>query len=180
MAGLSLMVPFLPLLPKQILLNNFLSDFPAITLANDAIDPEFVEKPRRWNVRFVRNFMLIFGLISSVFDYLTFAVLLWWLRISETGFRTAWFIESLLTELVILLIVRTHRPLLRSRPGKWLLWSTILVAATTLALPYLPWTAGLFGFVPLPLYILLLLAGITLAYAVANEIAKKYFFKRYD
>ena len=180
MAGLSLMVPFLPLLPKQILLNNFLSDFPAITLANDAIDPEFVEKPRRWNVRFVRNFMLIFGLISSVFDYLTFAVLLWWLRISETGFRTAWFIESLLTELVILLIVRTHRPLLRSRPGKWLLWSTVLVAATTLALPYLPWTAGLFGFVPLPLYILLLLAGITLAYAVTNEIAKKYFFRRYD
>lgn len=180
MAGLSLMVPFLPLLPKQILLNNFLSDFPAITLANDAIDPEFVEKPRRWNVRFVRNFMLIFGLISSVFDYLTFAVLLWWLRISETGFRTAWFIESLLTELVILLIVRTHRPLLRSRPGKWLLWSTVLVAATTLALPYLPWTAGLFGFVPLPPYILLLLAGITLAYAVTNEIAKKYFFRRYD
>ncbi len=180
MAGLSLMVPFLPLLPKQILLNNFLSDFPAITLANDAIDPEFVEKPRRWNVRFVRNFMLIFGLISSVFDYLTFAVLLWWLRISETGFRTAWFIESLLTELVILLIVRTHRPLLRSRPGKWLLWSTVLVAATTLALPYLTWTAGLFGFVPLPPYILLLLAGITLAYAVTNEIAKKYFFKRYD
>lgn len=180
MAGLSLMVPFLPLLPKQILLNNFLSDFPAITLANDAIDPEFVEKPRRWNVGYVRNFMLIFGLISSVFDYLTFAVLLWWLRISEAGFRTAWFIESLFTELIILLIVRTHRPLLRSRPGKWLLWSTVLVAATTLTLPYLPWIAALFGFVPLPLYLLGILAGITLTYAVANEVAKQYFFKRYD
>lgn len=180
MAGLSLLVPFLPLLPKQILLNNFLSDFPAITLANDAIDPEYVEKPRRWNVRYVRNFMLIFGLISTFFDYLTFAALLWWLRISEAGFRTAWFIESLFTELIILLIVRTHRPLLRSRPGKWLLWSTVATAAVTLALPYLPWTAGLFGFVPLPLPTLGILAGITFGYAVANEIAKKYFFRRYS
>lgn len=180
MAGLSLLVPFLPLLPKQILLNNFLSDFPAITLANDAIDPEYVEKPRRWNVRYVRNFMLIFGLISTFFDYLTFAALLWWLRISEAGFRTAWFIESLFTELIILLIVRTHRPLLRSRPGKWLLWSTVATAAVTLALPYLPWTAGLFGFVPLPLPTLGILAGITFIYAVANEIAKKYFFRRYS
>ena len=178
MAGLSLMVPFLPLLPKQILLNNFLSDFPAMTLANDAIDPEFVEQPRRWDVRFIRNFMLVFGLISSVFDYLTFAALLWWLKVDEAAFRTAWFIESLLTELVILLVVRTRRPLFRSRPGRWLWISTVLVAAVTLALPYFPWTAKLFDFEVLPWPMLVLLAGITAVYAGANEAIKGAFFRR--
>ncbi len=180
MAGLSLMVPFLPLLPKQILLNNFLSDFPAMTIANDAIDPEFIEKPRRWNLQLIRNFMIVFGLISSVFDYLTFGILLWWLQVTETSFRTAWFIESLLTELVILLIVRTRRPLFRSRPGRWLWSSTLAVALLSFSLPYVAPVADLFGFTPLPLPILLVLVGITLAYAAANELVKGYFFRRYD
>ena len=179
MAGLSLFVPFLPLLPKQILLNNFLSDFPAMTLANDTIDPEYVEKPRRWDVRFIRNFMLVFGLISSVFDYLTFGALLWWLKVQEAQFRTAWFIESLLTELVILLIVRTRRPLFRSRPGRWLWVSTLLVALSAVVLPYLPGVARLFDFEPLPLSLMALLAGITAAYAIANELVKGYFFRRF-
>jgi Mg2+-importing ATPase len=179
MAGLSLMVPFLPLLPKQILLNNFLSDFPAMTIAGDSIDPEFVEKPRRWDVRMIRNFMVAFGLVSSVFDYITFGVLLWWLRVSEPVFQTAWFVESLLTELVILLIVRTRRPFFRSRPGRWLWISTVAVAAAAIALPYLPGAAEVFGFTPLPATLMLVLVGITLAYAVANELLKGYFFRRF-
>jgi len=179
MAGLSLMVPFLPLLPKQILLNNFLSDFPAMTIAGDSIDPEFVEKPRRWDVRMIRNFMVAFGLVSSVFDYITFGVLLWWLHVSEPVFQTAWFVESLLTELVILLIVRTRRPFFRSRPGRWLWVSTVAVAVVAFALPYLPGATDAFGFTPLPVTLLLVLAGITLAYAVANEVLKGYFFRRF-
>lgn len=180
MAGLSLMVPFLPLLPKQILLNNFLSDFPAMTIASDAVDPEFVETPRRWDVGLIRNFMLAFGLISSVFDYLTFGVLLWWWRASESTFRTAWFVESLLTELVILLVVRTRRPLFRSRPGRWLWVSTAAVSAAAIALPYFPWMQEVFEFVPLPLPLLATLIGITLAYTAANEVLKGYFFRRYN
>jgi len=179
MAGLSLFVPFLPLLPKQILLNNFLSDFPAMTIAGDSVDPEFVQKPRRWDVRMIRNFMVAFGLVSSVFDYITFGVLLWWLRVSEPTFQTAWFVESLLTELVILLIVRTRRPFFRSRPGRWLWISTVAVAAVAIALPYLPGAAGAFGFTPLPATLMLVLVGITLAYAAANELLKAYFFRRF-
>ncbi len=179
MAGLSLMVPFLPLLPKQILLNNFLSDFPAMTIAGDSVDPEFVQKPRRWDVRMIRNFMVAFGLVSSVFDYITFGVLLWWLHVSEPVFQTAWFVESLLTELVILLIVRTRRPFFRSRPGRWLWISTVAVAVAAFALPYLPGATDTFGFTPLPVTLLLVLAGITLAYAVANELLKGYFFRKF-
>jgi Mg2+-importing ATPase len=110
MAGLSLLIPFLPLLPKQILLINFLTDFPAMTIATDSVDKELVDKPRRWNVRFIRNFMITFGLVSSVFDFLTFGVLLLVLGASVGAFRTGWFVESVVTELLTLLIVRTRRP----------------------------------------------------------------------
>ncbi len=117
MAGASLFLPFLPLLAKQILLNNFLSDFPAMGIASDSVDEDMVERPHRWNIRFIRDFMIIFGLVSSVFDYLTFGMLLFVVRASPEQFRTGWFIESLLTELVIALVVRTRGPFFRSRPG---------------------------------------------------------------
>jgi Mg2+-importing ATPase len=178
MAGLSLFLPFLPLLPKQILLNNFLSDFPAMTIAGDEVDPEMVDQPRRWNVAFIRNFMVVFGLISSVFDYLTFGLLLGMLKVNEDQFRTGWFIESLFTELLILLVVRTRRPLFRSRPGRWLWLSTLLVGVVALFLPYLPDVQLLFGFVPLPLPIMVLLLAITGLYVLANEIAKRIFYRR--
>jgi len=179
MAGLSLFIPFLPLLPKQILLNNFLSDFPAMTIASDAVDPEMVSRPQRWDIRFIRNFMVIFGLISSVFDYLTFGTLLLVLRVSEDQFRTGWFIESLFTELFILLVVRTRRPLFRSKPGRLLWMSTLVVGVVTLLLPYLPLASPIFGFVPLPLLTLLLLIAITLLYVIVNELVKRWFYRRY-
>ncbi len=178
MAGLSLFLPFLPLLPKQILLNNFMTDLPAMTLATDSVDPEMAAVPRRWDVNSIRNFMIVFGLISSVFDYITFGVLLLVLRAGETQFRTGWFIESSLTELFILLVVRTRRSLFKSKPGKWLWISTLLVALATLILPYLPGVGPIFGFTPIPPLMMALLLVITGLYVVANEIAKRIFFRK--
>ena len=175
MAGASLFLPFLPLLAKQILLNNFLSDFPAMTIASDNVDQDLVETPHRWNMTFIRNFMIIFGLISSVFDYVTFGTLLLVIRSTPEQFRTAWFVESLLTELVIALVVRTRQPCFRSKPGRLLWLSTLSVAIVTLAIPYLPFSA-LFGFTPLPIAIIVLLCSITALYVVAAEVVKKRFY----
>jgi P-type Mg2+ transporter len=176
MAGVSLFLPFLPLLAKQILLNNFLSDFPGMAIASDNVDQEYINKPHRWDVKLIRNFMIVFGLVSSVFDFLTFGTLLWLLNASQEEFRTGWFIESLMTELVIALIVRTRRPFFRSLPGRWLWWSTVAVAALTLLLPYLPINT-LFDFVPLPFTTLLLLVGITALYVITTEIVKQRFYR---
>ncbi len=149
MAVASLFLPFLPLTAGQILLNNFLSDIPAMGIADDNVDPELIERPRRWDARFIGRFMVEFGLLSSVFDLLTFGTLLWLFHASTDVFRTAWFVESLLTELVIALVVRTRRPFFRSRPGTILLASTLVLAAITPVVPYLPFASSL-GFVPLP------------------------------
>ena len=178
MAGVSLFLPFLPMLPKQILLNNFMSDFPAMTIATDNVDPEMVDKPRRWDVNYIRNFMIVFGLISSAFDFITFGTLLLVLKASEDQFRTGWFIESLFTELFIMLVVRTRRPLFKSRPGRWLWISTLLVGISALVLPYLPWVSQIFSFVPLPALMMTLLLAITLLYVVVNEVAKQIFFRK--
>lgn len=177
MAGVSLFLPFLPLLPKQILLNNFLSDLPALAIATDAIDPEQVEGPRRWDPRFIRRFMIAFGLVSSFFDYLTFGALLWLLQAGEARFQTAWFLESLMTELFIVMVIRTHRPLYCSRPGRLLAAATLLVASAAFTLP---WTAlgRAFGLVPLPWSFLLVLFAITLLYLLASEWLKRVMFRR--
>jgi len=177
MAGASLLLPFLPLLAPQILLNNFLSDIPGTTIASDNVDPEWVARPRRWNTGFIRDYMVLFGLVSSIFDFLTFGVLLYLYHASPVEFRTGWFVESLLTELVIALVVRTRRVFFRSRPGKLLLVSTLIFIGVTLILPYLPFSF-LFGFIPLPLPLMLLMIGLTALYVVVTEIAKKYFYSR--
>jgi Mg2+-importing ATPase len=177
MAGASLFLAFLPLLPKQILLNNFLSDFPAMTIATDSVDEELVVRPHRWDIRFIRNFMLIFGAVSSVFDYLTFGTLLFVLRATPEQFRTGWFVESLLTELLIALVVRTRRHFYKSKPGDYLLLSTIVVTVIALLVPYLPF-AGLLGFTPLSIGVMLTLLGITGLYIATVEVAKKLFYAR--
>ncbi len=177
MAGASLFLPFLPLLPKQILLNNFLSDFPALAIAGDNVDRELVETPHRWDVKFIRNFMIVFGLISSAFDYLTFGLLLFIVRATPEQFQTGWFVESLLTELLVMFVVRTRRPFYKSKPGRWLAISTLIVTLITLAIPYLPFSA-LLGFVPLPMEVMALLLCITLLYVLATEVAKRIFYTR--
>ena len=178
MAGASLFLPFLPLLANQILLNNFLSDVPGMAIASDEVDREWIERPHRWDVAYIRNFMILFGLVSSLFDYLTFGVLLWVYQASAVEFRTAWFVESLLTELAVALVVRTRLPFYRSRPGRLLLCSTIAVAGLTLVISYLP-GSGYLGFVPLPVSLLGLVVGIALAYALAVEVTKRYFHAHY-
>lgn len=179
MAAATLFLPFLPLLASQILLNNFLSDIPGTTIAGDNVDPEWVAEPRRWDNKFISRYMVLFGLVSSIFDFLTFGILLFLFRTTEEEFRTGWFIESLLTELVIALVVRTRRVFFRSRPGTLLLASTFVVIGVTLVLPYLPFNS-LFGFVPLPAPLMLMLIGLTILYVVVAEFAKKYFYARAD
>jgi Mg2+-importing ATPase len=179
MAGASLLLPFLPLLAPQILLNNFLSDIPSTAIAGDNVDPEWVARPRRWRTKFIRNYMVLFGLVSSLFDFLAFAVLLFLFRAAPAEFRTGWFVESLLTELVIALVVRTRHLFFRSRPGTLLLVSSLLLIPVALALPYLPFHA-LFDFVPLPAPLLLAMVGLTLLYVAVTEVAKKYFYSRLE
>jgi Mg2+-importing ATPase len=179
MAGASMLLPFLPLLASQILLNNFLSDILSTAIARDNVDPEWVARPRRWNNRFIRNYMVVFGLVSSIFDYLTFGILLFFFRASPEEFRTGWFIESLLTELVIALVVRTRHPFFRSRPGALLLWSTVVFIGITIALPYLPFHS-IFGFIPLPAPLMLSMLGLTALYVLATEAAKKVFYAKME
>ncbi len=175
MAGASLFAAFLPLLPEQILLINVLTDLPAMAIATDRLDAEQVQRPRRWDTRSIRRFMLTFGLVSSLFDYLTFGTLLA-LGVQATTFRTAWFLESVLSELFILLVIRTRRSFLRSRPGTALLFGSVGVAVFTLLLPYSP-LAGPLGFTPLPLRLGLLITGIVALYVAGSEATKRVFFR---
>jgi Mg2+-importing ATPase len=177
MAGASLFLPFLPLLPKQILLTNLLTDFPEMTIATDSVDRELVEKPRRWNIQFIRNFMMTFGIVSSVFDYLTFGVLFLIFHATTDQFRTGWFIESVISASVIVLVIRTRRSFFRSKPGKYLLMATLLIVVVTILFPFTP-LAGLLGFQPLPMTILLVIGLIVVLYILAAEIAKRSFYKR--
>jgi Mg2+-importing ATPase len=177
MAGASLFLPFLPLLPKQILLTNFLTDFPEMTIATDSVDRELVERPRRWNIQFIRNFMMTFGILSSVFDYLTFGVLLLILHANRDQFRTGWFLESVISASVIVLVIRTRRSFFKSKPGKYLLMATLLIVVVTILFPITP-LGGLLGFQPLPITILLVIGMIVVLYIIAAEMTKKYFYRR--
>lgn len=177
MAIASLALPFLPLLAPQILLNNFLSDVPSLSIATDNIDPDQVHTPPRWDIAFVRRFMVTFGLVSSLFDFITFAFLLLVTGATAQVFQTGWFVESLITELAIVLVVRTRKPFWRSRPGALLSWLTLAVALFAIAIPSLP-GADWFGFVSLPLPAIAGLIAITLAYLAASEAAKHWFFAR--
>jgi P-type Mg2+ transporter len=176
MAAASLFLPFLPLTAGQILLNNFLSDVPALGIANDSVDPELVNQPRRWDIRFIRRFMIEFGFLSSAFDVLTFVTLLTIFSADVDTFRTAWFVESLVTELVIALVVRTRRRFYQSRPGALLLWLTVTLAGLTYAIPFLPFARTL-GFVPLPLALAVTITAITALYVVATEAGKAWFYR---
>ena len=176
MALASLFLPFLPLLAKQILLNNFLSDIPSVFIASDRVDPAWVRKPYHWNIKEIRNFMVIFGLTSSLFDFLTFALLLALVGGDAALFRTGWFVESLLTELLVLFVIRTYKPFWQSRSGRLLWQSTLAVVALTLALPYLPF-AALFDFVPLPAGVLAAVVAISLLYVLVTEMVKRHFYR---
>jgi len=177
MAGVSLFLPFLPLLPKQILLTNLLTDFPEMTIATDNVDNEMVDYPRRWNIKVIRQFMITFGMVSSVFDFLTFGALLLVLHVTQVQFRTGWFVESVVSASLIVLVIRSRKPFYKSRPGKYLLGATLSIVVVTLILPFTP-LAGVFGFSPLPIVFLLPIGFIVLLYIIAAEMVKKVFYKK--
>jgi P-type Mg2+ transporter len=177
MAGVSLFLPFLPLLPKQILLTNLMTDFPEMTIATDSVDEEMINYPRRWDIKAIRKFMITFGIVSSIFDYLTFTVLLVFLHATQNQFRTGWFLESVISASIIVLVIRSRKPFFRSRPGKYLLVATLSIFAATLVLPFTP-LAPIFGFVPLPIFFLPIIGLIVLLYVVTAEMVKKVFYKK--
>ncbi|MFN8243193.1 MAG: magnesium-translocating P-type ATPase [Ferruginibacter sp.] len=176
MAGASILLPFLPMLPQQILMTNFLTDFPYMAVAADNVDKEQLQRPQKWNLRQLKNFMIVFGLHSSLFDYLTF-FLLYRLFRSEDLFHTGWFIESIATELLILFVVRTHKSLIRSRPGKLLIGLSFLALLITLLLPFMPFAADL-GFVVPPLKLMGIIMGILFLYLVTADLIKVFFFRK--
>ncbi len=178
MAGASLLLPFLPLLPKQILLTNLLTDLPEMAIAADRVDPGALERPRLWDVRFIRNFMLYFGLLSSVFDFLTFGVLYWLLQASPELFRSGWFVESVVSASLAVLVIRTRGPFWRSRPSRTLTLATLAVVAATVLLPFTP-LGHLFGFAPLPPVFLGLMAVLVLLYLACAEALKHVFYRRH-
>lgn len=176
-AGASLFLAYLPMLPKQILLINFLTDLPEMTIAGDNVDDAFVKRPHRWNINFIRRFMLIFGPLSSLFDFATFAVLLWIMKANEATFHTGWFIESILSAGAVVFALRTRLPFWKSKPIKSMLVMTLVVMMITLILPYTP-IAKILGFAPLSLIHQLVLIAIVLLYFISAEITKHWFYKK--
>jgi Mg2+-importing ATPase len=180
MVSMALATPFLPFLPlaaKQILLNNFLSEIPSIAISTDSVDREMVARAERWDIRGVRRFMIVFGLISSLFDLVTFAILLLVFRAGETEFQTTWFVISLLTELGVVLLLRTRKAAWRSRPSRLLIWVTAVFAALTLALPYLDGLSRALGFIPLPVGAIAVSFAITGGYLAMTEVAEAWYFR---
>jgi Mg2+-importing ATPase len=177
MAAASAFLPFLPLLPRQILLLNFLSDLPSVTIAADRVDTEDIATPRTWDLRRVRDFMVVFGLLSTGFDLLTFAVLLQGFDADAELFRTGWFVGSTLTELAVLFVLRTRRSFLRSRPGRALVVSSLVVAVVTLVLPFVPDVREPLGLTRPSLGLVLTLLAITAGYVVAAELTKRVYHR---
>ena len=177
MAIASPLLPFLPLLPKQILLNNFLSDLPSIAISSDNVDAQNLVRAQRWSVADVQKFMLVFGLASSVFDLITFAVLIFAYHADMRLFQTVWFVVSLLTELGVVLVLRTRGWAFRSRPSRLLIWATGAACIVSLALPFLPPVARLFGLVPLSLAEVGICVAIVVGYLLATELTKRWYFR---
>jgi Mg2+-importing ATPase len=178
MSVASLFVPFLPMAPVQILLNNLLYDFSQVTLPSDNVDEDSVSKPRRWDIKFIRHFMLVFGPVSSLFDILTFALLLLFFRADEASFQTGWFIESLATQVLVVHIIRSRYNILRSRASGWLTLSTVGVALAGFAIPYTP-LGDYFGFAPLPPAFIAAICGLVVSYLILVDFVKRWFFAKY-
>jgi Mg2+-importing ATPase len=176
MAGVSLFLPFLPLLPKQILLTNLLTDLPEMTIARDRVDAALMDQPQRWNIRLIHRFTVVFGLLSSLFDYATFGVLLWLLRADVETFRTGWFVESIVSACAVVLIVRSREPLWTSRPAVLLVVTTLIVMGTTISLPYTNLAQPL-GFKPLPPLFLGSMLLLVALYATSAELVKRWFYR---
>jgi Mg2+-importing ATPase len=178
-AGASLFLGFLPMLPVQILLNNLLYDFSQSTITTDKVDEEYVERPKRWDISFIRKFMITLGPVSSLFDFLTFFTMLLFFNASPALFQTAWFIESLCSQILVVFIIRTQRkPFWKSKPSKYLLISSLAIVGFALVLPFTP-LGAVFGFVTPPLLFFVALAILLGSYLLLAEAVKNWFYKRH-
>jgi Mg2+-importing ATPase len=179
-AASSFFLKFIPLLPSQILFNNLVSDAPLLAIATDNVDEEFVKKPKKWNINLIFNFMVVFGLLSVVFDLALIVPLITFFNAPEAVFRTAWFILSALSEIIITFAIRSRRPFYKSRPSKLLLVLSILTIIFTVGITYTGIGNVLFEFVALPPAILLFIAALLILYFAAAEIAKHFVFKKFE
>lgn len=178
MAGLPLFVPFFPMLPSQILLNNLLYDISQFTIPSDSVDEDDVQKPLRWDIKFLRKFMIVFGPISSIFDFSTFLVMWYVFHPVVAQFQTAWFLESLATQIFVIYIIRTRKiPFLESSPGKWIILSTVSVVLIGFLVTVLPFNHWL-GFEPLSYPMLSSIAILLFVYLFFVQIAKVFFYKQ--
>ena len=177
MAAATLFLPFLPMLPMQILLNNLLYDVSEISLPLDHVDDEDLARPAVWDMGFIRNFMLTIGPISSLFDFLTFYLLISLFQAHEGLFRTGWFVESLATQVLVIFVIRTRRRPWRSRPHLWLVVTSLGAVALAMGLPFTP-LAPYLGFTPLPASFFGLLTLLLLVYLAMVQGAKQWFYRR--
>jgi Mg2+-importing ATPase len=176
MAAAALFLPFLPMRPLQILLNNFLYDVSELPIPTDRVAEADLLAPRRWDTAFIRNFMLTFGPLSSLFDLVAFAVFYNVLHTPVALFQTAWFVQSMATQVLIIFVIRTARTPWNDRPSALLALSSVGIVGIAVALPYFSW-ATFFGLVPMPASVLAVVAGLTLAYLVVTELAKHLFYR---
>ena len=178
-AAATMFLPFLPMLPVQILINNFLYDTSQVTIPTDNVDESYIKKPQRWNLKMIYSFMFIFGLTSSIFDLLTFYLLYKYFSVNEAQFRTGWFMESLATQVLVVFIIRTRLvPFRESKPGKKLVLSVLLCLAIGWLLPYLPF-APLIGFDKLPGRVVLFIIAIVVIYLFTAEFVKRFIYRRF-
>jgi P-type Mg2+ transporter len=176
-AGAVIFLPFLPMLPVQILLNNFIYDVSQLTIPTDNVDNDWVVKSKRWNIKFIKRFMLFIGPISSIFDFSTFFVFYYGFKAHESVFQTAWFLESLMTQVLVIHFIRTKKiPFLQSRPSLPLFLSTLSAVAIGWIIPFTP-VGKFFGLVPLSPFMLLVIVGIVVVYLGIVEIGKRIFYK---
>lgn len=177
--GAAIMLPFIPMLPVQVLLLNFLSDFPLLAVSTDTVDEEYLKKPKRWDIKKIKKFMNYFGLLSSAFDFLTFGFLLLIVRASMPLFQVGWFWQSFLTEVLLIFVVRTHRLFFKSRPSNGLIISFVITIAIVLLIMYTP-VAYYFGFARMPLWVNLSMVAMAFGYFFVVEAGKQWFYKKYD
>jgi Mg2+-importing ATPase len=177
MAGAAVFLPFLPMLPTQILANNFLYDLAQITIPTDSVDPRHVVRPQKWNIRLIRTFMLVMGPISSIFDFATFYVLLHVFRFGQAQFQTGWFLESIATQTLVLFVIRTSGRPWRNRPSIPLAITAVVVVAVAFTLPFSP-AASALGFTPPPASYFGFVIGVVAIYLAVVEVAKQIVFRR--
>jgi len=179
-AGASIFLPFLPMLPIQILLNNLLYDFSELAIPTDNVDPEYLSKPKRWDILFIRRFMIYIGPISSIFDFLTFFIMLLVFHATASLFQTAWFLESLASQTLVIFIIRTRKiPFYKSRPSRLLSLSTLGIVAFAMIIPFTP-IGKLFQFEEPPFRFFVILAGLLIFYLVLVELVKRWFYRHYS